>query len=237
MPDRPATRRTSIALAAAAIALILGALVFLISETVAAGAWTAPSYSYSADFVSDLGNPQCGPYGGRVVCSPSHTLMNMAFVVQGLLVGAASWLLGRVLRDRSRALVRGLGVATAAGFALIAIVHSSTATSADGTLWLHYLGATSAILGTNTLAVLLGRQWQRLRIPAAVGRAGVVLGGAGLVAAVTWLVTFTLLPPGILERTAIYAFVLWQLLLGGFLLHVTQPVRLLLERCSVAPRR
>src|SRR4051812_37877503 len=153
MHDRPATRRASVALAAAAIALVLGALVFLIGETVAAGAWITPSYSYSANFVSDLGNPHCGPYGGRVVCSPSHTLMNTAFVVQGLLVGAASWLLGRVLRDRSRLLVRCFGVAIAAGFALVGIVHSSPATTADGTLWLHYLGATLAILGTNTLAV------------------------------------------------------------------------------------
>jgi hypothetical protein len=54
---------------------------------------------------------------------------------------------------------------------------------------------------------------------------------------VTWLATFTLLPPGILERAAIYAFVLWQLLLGGFLLHVTQPVRLLFVRPSGGPRR
>ncbi|MEU4250267.1 DUF998 domain-containing protein [Amycolatopsis sp. NPDC026612] len=239
MPDRSATatRSAAVALAAAAIALVLGALVFLIGETVAAAAWTTPGYSYGANFVSDLGNPHCGPYGDRVVCSPSHTLMNTAFVVQGLLVGAASWLLGRVLPHRSRVLVRGLGVAIAAGFALVGIVHSSPATSADGTLWLHYLGATVAILGTNTSAVLLGRQWPRLGIPAAVGRAGVVLGGVGLVAAVIWLATFTLLPPGIFERTAIYPFVLWQLLLGGFLLHVTQPVRLLLDRSSGAPRR
>jgi hypothetical membrane protein len=220
------TRSDSAALAAAAIALVLGALVFIISETVVAAAWTMPSYSYSGNYLSDLGNPQCDPYDGRVVCSPLHTLMNSAFLIQGVLVGCAAWLLGRVLTGRPRALVRGVGVVTTAGFMMLGLVPSSPHTMAQGTLWLHYLGATLAIAGTNTLAILVSRQWRRLRIPAAMGTLGVALGAAGLL--VTALLG--LVPPGIPERAAVYTFLIWQLAVGGFALHVTQPLRLLLER-------
>jgi hypothetical membrane protein len=104
--DEPTAVR---ALAAAAAALVLGALVFAISETVVAGAWRTPGYSYSGNYISDLGNPQCGPYDGRVVCSPLHTLMNSAFIVQGVLLGAAAWLVGRALAGRSRGVLLGVG--------------------------------------------------------------------------------------------------------------------------------
>jgi hypothetical membrane protein len=204
--------------------------VFLIGETVTAAAWPAPGYSYSADYISDLGNPQCGPYDGRLVCSPLHAVMNSAFVVQGLLLGVAVWLVGRALAGRLRGVLLAVGALTVVGFVLTGAVHSSPASSADGTLWLHYLGATPAILGSNTIAILVGRQWRALGIPAGVGRAGVVLGTVGIAAALVWLATFGLVPPGIPERIAVYPFMVWQLVTGGFLLHVTQPLAALLRR-------
>ncbi|MEV7627162.1 DUF998 domain-containing protein [Actinoplanes sp. NPDC089786] len=228
--DGPAQTRVWVALAAAGSALVLGALVFIVGEAVAAQAWPAPGYSYGNNFISDLGDPQCGPYDGRVVCSPMHWLMNGAFVVQGLLLGCAVWLAGRALSGRSRAAVRWVGGVTAAGFVLTGVVHSSPEATENGTLWLHYLGATQAILGGNATAILVGRQWRRLRVPAVVGSGSVILGTLGIVAALTWLATFGVAPPGVLERIAAYAFVLWQVIFGGLLLHVTQPVRLLLRR-------
>jgi hypothetical membrane protein len=228
----PVVTRTPAAEAGAAVALVLSALVYAISETVTARAWSAPAYSYSANYISDLGNPQCALYDGRTVCSPSHTLMNWGFVAQGLLLACAVLLVGRVVRGRARAAVLGIGAATTVGFVLTGATHSSPDAVAQGTLWLHYTGATMAILGGNALAIVISRQWRRLRIPRAVGVAGVVLGAAGIVAALTWLATFGLVPPGIPERTAVYAFVLWQLLIGGFVLHVTQPFRALLSSRS-----
>lgn len=226
--------RTSAAPAGVAVTLVLSALVYAISETVTARAWSTPVYSYSANYISDLGNPQCALYDGRTVCSPLHALMNWGFVAQGLLLACAVLLVGRVVRGRTRAVVLGIGAATTAGFVLTGATHSSPDAVAQGTLWLHYAGATMAILGGNVLAIVLSRQWRQLRIPRAVGVAGVVLGAAGIVAALTWLATFGVVPPGIPERTAVYAFVLWQLLVGGFLLHVTQPFRALLSRPSRA---
>jgi hypothetical membrane protein len=228
---RPRTGMSA-APAGAAIALVLSALVYAISETVTARAWSTPAYSYSENYISDLGNPQCAPYDGRNVCSPSHALMNWGFVAQGLLLACAVLLVGQVVHGRTRAAVLGIGAATTLGFALTGAMHSSPDAVARGTLWLHYAGATMAILGGNALAIVISRQWRRLRIPRAVGVAGVVLGAAGIVAALTWSTTFGAIPPGIPERAAVYAFVLWQLLVGGFVLHVTQPFRALLFRRS-----
>lgn len=222
--------RTSAALAGTAVALVLSALVYVISETVTAHAWSTPIYSYRDNYVSDLGNPQCAPYDGRLVCSPLHSLMNWAFVAQGLLLVCAVLLVARVLQGRPRAVLLGIGAATTSGFVLTGATHSSPDAVAQGTLWLHYTGATLAILGGNAVAIVLSRHWRRLRIPRAVGVAGVALGVVGIAAALTWLATFGLVPPGIPERAAVYAFVLWQLVVGGFLLHATQPLRALLGR-------
>lgn len=201
----PIVTRTSAAQAGAAVALVLSALVYAISETVTARAWSTPAYSYSA---------------------------NWGFVAQGLLLACAVLLLGGVVRGRTRAAVLGIGAATVVGFVLTGATHSSPDAVAQGTLWLHYTGATMAILGGNALAIVLSRHWRRLRIPRVIGVVGVVLGAAGIVAALTWLATFGVVPPGIPERAAVYAFVLWQLLIGGFVLHVTQPFRALLPSRS-----
>jgi hypothetical protein len=45
----PVVTRTPAAEAGAAVALVLSALVYAISETVTARAWSAPAYSYSAN--------------------------------------------------------------------------------------------------------------------------------------------------------------------------------------------
>jgi hypothetical membrane protein len=230
----PAEIRVLTALAAAASALVLGALAFIVGETAAAHAWRDPGYSYRDNFISDLGNPQCGPYDGRVVCSPMHWLMNGAFVGQGLLLGCAVWAAGRTLQGRSRTVVLWTGGLTAAGFVLTGVVHSSPAATANGTLWLHYAGATLAILGGNTTAVLIGRKWRRLRVPAIAGYGSITLGTLGIVAALTWLATFGVTPPGVLERVAAYAFMLWQVVFGAFLLHAGQPVRLLIQQSSAS---
>ncbi|MFG1956748.1 hypothetical protein [Nonomuraea sp. NPDC049028] len=44
---------------------------------------------------------------------------------------------------------------------------------------------------------------------------GVVLGIVGIAAALIWLAAFGMMPPGIAERVAVYAFMRWQLGFGG----------------------
>ncbi len=51
------------------------------------------TYSLSRNTISDLGNTVCGQYGVRYVCSPSHLLMNISFVLLGMLMVSGSTLL------------------------------------------------------------------------------------------------------------------------------------------------
>src|SRR4029077_8587406 len=77
----------------------LGAIVwvlavqFFVAQIVVQSAWVTP-FSLTQNFISDLGNTDCGPYppdSGMYVCSPWHTWMNASFILLGLiiLVGAA----------------------------------------------------------------------------------------------------------------------------------------------------
>ncbi len=96
--DRP---RSGV-LAVAGIAMLLAGLGYLIIEVVAASAWAAPPYHWAANFVSDLGDPACGPYDGRIVCSPLNRLMNLGFVAEGVLFGFAGILMSQALVARAR---------------------------------------------------------------------------------------------------------------------------------------
>jgi len=63
-------------------------------QLIVAIAWRMP-YSLTQNTISDLGNTACVTYGGRLVCSPLHTLMNVSFVLLGTLMIAGSILLSR----------------------------------------------------------------------------------------------------------------------------------------------
>jgi len=92
---------------AGACSWVLAAIFFLLAQLVAGAAWTRP-YSWASHNISDLGATSCGPWqgGGRWVCSPWHEVMNIGFVITGVLV-----VLGVVLRWRcDRALAGPAGV-------------------------------------------------------------------------------------------------------------------------------
>src|SRR5579884_1510895 len=77
----------------------IASLVFLVGQAIAQAAWTTP-YSMADDAISDLGNTSCGmwpPAGTNnkllqhvsvhyYVCSPLHTVMNVSFVLTGILL-------------------------------------------------------------------------------------------------------------------------------------------------------
>ena len=92
------TRQTSRGLAVTrlgALAWIVGAVQFFVCHLIVQSAWPTP-YSWSLNNVSDLGNVYCEPWGdnGRYVCSPLHDLMNVSFVVDGLLIITGVVLIG-----------------------------------------------------------------------------------------------------------------------------------------------
>lgn len=63
------------------------AVQFFVAQAVAQSRWTTP-FSLATNYISDLGNTTCGVYTGTgaFVCSPWHAVMNVSFVLQGVII-------------------------------------------------------------------------------------------------------------------------------------------------------
>lgn len=177
----------------AGVIWLLGGIVYLVCEAVAAAGF--PDYSYLYNYISDLGG---------------SAVMNLgAFVTHGVLL-----LLGAVIVTRGLSLGRlghGLVFAAAvnaAGNVMIAIVPSA---SPHAVPW-HGIGAALAILGGNAAVILGGlcSRWSDHR------RVSIVLGivGFGCVIALVLGVQ----PAGLVERGSVYTIIAWELLTGVVLL-------------------
>ncbi|WP_416960669.1 DUF998 domain-containing protein [Streptomyces sp. Agncl-13] len=199
-----------------AAVLVLNAVQWVVSEAVAAGAWTIPAYSYATNYISDLGVTGCGTkYQGRTICSPDHTLMNTSFIVQGILFAIGAILLASaLLTGRARRVVIALAGAHAVGFLLVGLFHGSP----DGpgySLALHVAGASVAILCANTIVIMAG-SLKSLRLPRAYRVFSVTVGALGLLSeAGVGLSTST---AGIFERGGVYSWLLWSVVTGVSLL-------------------
>lgn len=184
---------------AAALVWFVGAAVYVVCEAVAAAG--SPGYSYTGDYISDL--------GGAAV-------MNIgAFVTHGML-----FLVGAVVATRgSTPALSGRGFVAAAavnamGNVVIAVFPSHVHTAVP---W-HVIGAALAIIGGNLAVILGGRSSSRRgyrRFSVLVGTAGLlclaaVVGGAS--------------PVGLVERGSVYTIILWELVSAGMLLRMSRRV-------------
>lgn len=213
----PDTARATGLTRAGTIALLAGPALFLVCEAISAWAWRDPSYSYSRNWISDLGVPDPGTFQGRVINSPLAWVMNTGFALGGLALLLGVLAVTRGLRPRStRVAALVLGVAAATGYVLVGLTHTSTAAAADGTIVLHFTGAFLAILGGNTLALVLGVHWWRRPGTRSLGHAAALLGILGLLAATTLVLTATSTsaPNGLIERVAVYTLLLFEIRTG-----------------------
>ncbi len=212
-----ATPHATVTTRVGAVALVAGPVLFLTLEAISASAWRDPAYSYTRNWISDLGVPDPGTFQGRVIDSPLASVMKTGFVLGGLalLLGVLA-VTRRLRRSGTRTAARVLGVAAGIGYVLVGLTHTSTAAAADGTIVLHFAGAFLAILGGNTLALVLGVHWWRRPGTRSLGRAAAVLGALGLLAAATLLVTATSTsaPNGLIERVAVYTLLLFEIRTG-----------------------
>jgi hypothetical membrane protein len=201
-----------------AAAWILGVLQYFICQVVVAAQWKT-SYSWTANFLSDLGNTACGPFAAphgqaTYVCSPAHTTMNVSFVVAGLLAAAGMVLLRPLwARQRTVTVAFWLWIASAAGKVLVGLVPENTDVA------LHTLGALNMPLG-GLAVLLLSRHAAGLDQP--WRQAGLALGRIGLVgASLTITGQFTTHLPwgaGLSERLASYPSNAWMLLIAALAL-------------------
>ena len=191
----------------AAVAWLSAGLAYLTLEAVAAAAFR-PRYSYARNLISDLGIPSDD--------SPLAWLMNIAFGVQGSLFLVGAILTMRAVAPRKAGLFVTLAAANAIGNLLIAAFHSGPAARADGTAWVHAIGAVLAIVGGNA-AILAGSRilcgWPR--------KVSVALGAFGLLRFVLFVVALkasSASPLGVWERCSVYSITAWQLLTAAWLL-------------------
>jgi hypothetical membrane protein len=182
-------------------------LAYLTLEAVAAAAFR-PHYNYARNLISDLGIPSND--------SPLAWLMNTAFGLQGTLFLVGATLAVRAVAPRKAGLFLTFAAANAVGNLLIAAFHSGPAARAEGTAWVHAIGAVLAIVGGNA-AILAGSRivtgWHR--------KISIALGAFGLLSFVLFVIELKAsraLPLGVWERCSVYSITAWQLLTAAWLL-------------------
>lgn len=194
----------------AAAALLGGPALYLVAEGTSAAAWTTPRYSYLRNWVSDLGSSTTGVFQGRAIDSPLFAVMNAGFLVQGALFAVGLLITVAGLHGRLRPAGVAITIATVIGYVLLACFHGSAQAAENGTLALHFVGATLAIVGSNTLAIVLGATWRRNDSTRTLGWATTILGVVALLAVVVLFSTMgSGLPAGLIERISVYITVLW----------------------------
>jgi hypothetical membrane protein len=197
-----------------AAAWIVGVLVYLVAEKVAADN-VKGHYSYIHHYISVLGVPDWGRFA---------YLMNGAFYLQGVLLFTGAVLVARAAHRRA-VLFLLFTLAAVVGFFLVATVHGgSPLAKGDGMQW-HMAGALLAFIGGNAAIVagsvtvagaldVRARWWYRTL--------SLLLAAAGFLAFLSlanynvWGYHYA--PVGITERIPVYSVQAWQVLSAVVLL-------------------
>ncbi|WP_433076876.1 DUF998 domain-containing protein [Dactylosporangium sp. CA-052675] len=190
---------------AAGIVLIAGGLIFFVAEFIAAAAWTDPPYSYTYDYISNLGVHGPTEGFGQLMYSPLAWVMNAGFFLFGItLFGGTAMLTG--VRGPLGWAVRTLALLMAAGGVLLAFFPGTGEAPDSGAVDLHAVGALASIVGGNVLIIMLGRAHRHAGIAAATGRVMVALGVFGLVSLVGFMAVAGSSAGliGLVERCAVY---------------------------------
>jgi hypothetical membrane protein len=180
---------------------LCAALAFFLTEAIAAAS-VSPSYSYTRNYISEL---------GVAGATPLAVVMNVGFWLQGLLFLVGAVLAARESTTGRRRLFVVLVAMTALGDVLVATFPGNSAAAGNNTAAaLHWLGSLLAILGGNT-AIIVGSSVVAGMVKARCYRAASIslalLGFFGLLfLGHAW----GQLHPGLWERTAVYPMLFWQ---------------------------
>jgi hypothetical membrane protein len=206
------SRRPPLIPAAAGVAWIAAAVVYVSTEAIAASAF--PGYSYSANYISDLGVPDVAEFQGRAIDSPLAAVMNAGFVLQGALYLLAALIATRALRSGPRRAFLALAAVHAVGITVVGLIHGSASSAASGIGWMHVVGAGMAIIAGNAASILAGTGSRRIGLPRGFRIASVALGVVGLVALGLLQALGGSDVDGIYERGSVYSVTAWELLAG-----------------------
>ena len=191
--------------------LWISSLQYFIIQLIVISAWTVP-HSWANNFISDLGNTECGDYAGLAVCSPLHPLMNLSFVIFGVTMAFGSVFLKRTFASSrfSRAAFI-LMMFSGIGTVMVGLFPENTVNS------LHVVGAFLG-LGIGNLSVLL--------LGISLNRIHVIMRTYTIVSAMMSLGAFALfslevhlgLGRGGMERLISYPFTIWMVTFGLYAL-------------------
>lgn len=190
---------------AAGIVLIAGGLVFFVAEFIAAAAWTEPPYSYTYDYISNLGVHGPTEGFGQLMYSPLAWVMNTGFFLFGIVLFCGTAMLAGMHGPRGWA-VRTLAFLMATGGVLLAFFPGTGETPDSGAIDFHSVGALASIVSGNVLIIILGRAHRHAGIAATTGRTMAALGVFGLLSLVGFMAiagsSASLI--GLVERCAVY---------------------------------
>jgi hypothetical membrane protein len=189
---------------------------FFVAQVVVQSRWTTP-FSLATNFISDLGNTNCGPYpaaGGVYVCSPWHALMNASFVLQGVIVVAGAALAWPSLAGRRWAAAAFmLLIITGIGIAGVGLFPEDVNNAA------HVTSAGVQFVTGNVAMIVCGVGLRRPGRGRAFVTISIALGVAGLLATVLFVQGYGLgLGVAGMERVAAYTLPVWLVTAGGLML-------------------
>lgn len=200
---------------------------FFIAQVIVQSRWTT-SFSWATNYISDLGNTKCGLYPAGTdscVCSPWHTLMNLSFVLQGLIIilGAVLLLIARpafagLLSNSCNALFLLLLVVTAFGIAGVGLFPEDVNNGA------HVISAGTQFLTGNTAMIVFSSASRGIKGWGAFALVSAALGITGLLA--TWLFATGYglgLGVGGMERVAAYPLPIWLITIGVLIVKNRHP--------------
>jgi hypothetical membrane protein len=193
---------------------------FFVAQVVAQSRWTTP-FSLATNYISDLGNTTCGfnsQAAGVYVCSPWHILMNMSFVLQGVIILAGAVLARPAFSGRRwAAVVFVLLVVT--GLCIVGV----GVFPADVNNEAHAISAGTQFITGNTALIVFGVAANREKRWRAFALVSSALGIAGILATMLFVQGYGLgLGAGGMERVAAHTLPVW-LITSGVLMVRKQP--------------
>lgn len=191
----------------AALAWISCLQYFVVQLIVAAAAWAMP-YSWSNNYISDLGNTACSSSMGTYVCSPKHSLMNASFVVLGLTMAIGAVLFARLYRQGKGSMIGFICLVLAGiGAILVGFFPENTIP------YMHALGAFLAIGVGNVGMLIIGMKLKHIPQWLIVYTIA-----SGILGTITFLLfgthTYLGLGIGTVERIAAYPQTIWLIIFG-----------------------
>ena len=200
------------------ILYILASLQYLAAQVIAASAWH-PSYNWNANYISDLGNTTCGNFAlphemPSYICSPDYMLMNMSFILIGILLFVGTILLKDYWPNGKLAKTGFVLLLIASiGKSLVGLVPENTILS------LHTAAALNIPLGSIAILFLSIQILHKHKALAIIGFATFILGICATVLLIIMeykeIASLAGLGYGGMERVAGYPMNIWMIIVGA----------------------